>query len=317
MSAIPARQSPPSPAEATGPRVRPIVLVVDDASVERRKAGGLVEESLGWRVAYAEDGVKALEAIRREAPDVVLTDLQMPQMDGLELVKAIRGQYPLLPVVLMTAHGSEEVALQALRHGAASYVPKRSLSRDLAETLEQVVAAARTSLSHQRLLASMTRTESEFSLENDPTLVPALVTLLQETLSGVGLCGESDRVRISIALSEALTNAMYHGNLELRSELRETDEKQYYRLGAERRIQPPFGDRRVFVKMAVSHKDAVFVVRDEGPGFDPATLPDPTDPANLGRVSGRGLLLIQTFMDRVEHNSKGNEITMVKHVQRG
>ncbi len=56
----------------------------------------------------------------------------------------------------------------------------------------------------------------------------------------------------------------------------------------------------------------MFVVRDEGQGFDPALLPDPTDPVNLERVSGRGLLLIQTFMDRVEHNARGNEITMVK-----
>src|SRR5262245_42134375 len=123
---------------------RTTVLVVDDAPVERRKAGGLVEESLGWRVAYAENGVQALEAIKQEAPDIVLTDLQMPEMGGLELVKAIRGHFPTLPVVLMTAHGSEEVAIQALRQGAASYVPKRGLSRDLAQTLEQVLAAART-----------------------------------------------------------------------------------------------------------------------------------------------------------------------------
>jgi len=54
------------------------------------------------------------------------------------------------------------------------------------------------------------------------------------------------------------------------------------------------------------------VVRDDGAGFDRALLPDPTDPTNLERVSGRGLLLINTFMDRVEHNASGNEITMVK-----
>ena len=53
-------------------------------------------------------------------------------------------------------------------------------------------------------------------------------------------------------------------------------------------------------------------VHDEGPGFDPTSLPDPTDPANLARVSGRGLLLIQTFMDKVEFNEQGNRITLFK-----
>ena len=61
-----------------------------------------------------------------------------------------------------------------------------------------------------------------------------------------------------------------------------------------------------------SHREAVYVIRDEGPGFDPTGLPDPTDPSNLERVSGRGLLLIRTFMDEVHHNKAGNEITMVK-----
>ena len=54
----------------------------------------------------------------------------------------------------------------------------------------------------------------------------------------------------------------------------------------------------------------VYVVNDQGPGFDPSTLPDPTDPSNLERIGGRGLMLIRTFMDRVEFNDSGNQITM-------
>ena len=94
--------------------------------------------------------------------------------------------------------------------------------------------------------------------------------------------------------------------------MRETDEKGYYRLAKERRYQEPFRDRRVRVIATLTRDEATFVVRDEGLGFDPSLLPDPTDPSNLGKVSGRGLLLIQTFMDHVEHNPTGNEITMMK-----
>ena len=55
------------------------------------------------------------------------------------------------------------------------------------------------------------------------------------------------------------------------------------------------------------------MVADEGHGFDPNTLPDPTDPANLERVGGRGLLLIRTFMNEVTFNKAGNAITLVKY----
>ncbi|HEX4634034.1 MAG TPA: ATP-binding protein [Gemmatimonadales bacterium] len=123
----------------------------------------------------------------------------------------------------------------------------------------------------------------------------------------------SGLVLLGVALHEALTNAMLHGNLELSSSLREADEKEYYRQSVERRDKEPFAQRRVRVTARYTHRELSFTIRDEGNGFDPALLPDPTDPANLGRVSGRGLLLIQTFMDRVEHNAKGNQITMIKY----
>ena len=65
-----------------------------------------------------------------------------------------------------------------------------------------------------------------------------------------------------------------------------------------------------------SPAEAIYTVRDEGPGYDPSSLPDPTDPANVEKVSGRGLFLIRTFMDQVYHNETGNEITMIKRADR-
>jgi anti-sigma regulatory factor (Ser/Thr protein kinase) len=55
-----------------------------------------------------------------------------------------------------------------------------------------------------------------------------------------------------------------------------------------------------------------FVIRDEGPGFDPASLPDPTDPENIEKACGRGLLLMRTFMDKVDYNRTGNQVTLTK-----
>src|SRR6185437_1261094 len=76
------------------------ILIVDDSSMERHLAGAIVQKIDGWRTLFAADGKEALESLQRQMPDVVLTDMLMPEMDGLELVRAIRSQHPLVPVIL-------------------------------------------------------------------------------------------------------------------------------------------------------------------------------------------------------------------------
>jgi CheY-like chemotaxis protein len=288
------------------------VLVVDDSSVDRHLVGGIVQKLDGWHADFAANGREALAAMEKNLPDLVLTDMLMDEMDGLELVQTVRSRYPSVPVILMTAHGSEDVAIKALQRGAASYVPKKSMARDLDETIEQVYSAAKTGQNQRRILDCLTRQESQFILQNDTTLIPPLVGYLEENVSRLRLCEQSGLVLLGVALHEALTNAILHGNLGVSSDLRESDERKYYRLIQDRQTTAPYRDRRVFVTATLTRKEARFVIRDEGEGFDPGTLPDPTDPSNLGRVTGRGLLLIQTFMDHVEHNETGNEITLVK-----
>jgi anti-sigma regulatory factor (Ser/Thr protein kinase) len=120
-------------------------------------------------------------------------------------------------------------------------------------------------------------------------------------------------INIGIALEEALVNAYYHGCLEVGRDLRDSDHAVWALMVEERRQTAPWCDRRIHLEAAISPQRCTFVVVDEGPGFDPNQLPDPTDPAHLESALGRGLVLISTFMDSVTHNSRGNEITMVKH----
>src|SRR5947199_265730 len=159
------------------------ILVADDSAMDRHLAGGILQKIPNWRVTFAGNGVEALQVLQRDPADLVLTDMLMPEMDGLELVQEIRLKYPSVPVILMTAHGSEDVAIQALQKGAASYVPKKSLARDLGETLDQVLAASQTNRNQRRILESLASLESRFILENDTGLVAPLVGHLEDTLS--------------------------------------------------------------------------------------------------------------------------------------
>jgi CheY-like chemotaxis protein/anti-sigma regulatory factor (Ser/Thr protein kinase) len=288
------------------------VLVVDDALVDRRLAGSVLGKDPAIHVDYANNGVEAIAKLEQQAPDLVITDLIMPEMDGFELVAAVRSRFPLVPVILMTSLGSEETAVKALQHGAASYVPKTAVPRDLLETVRQVLAVSTQRRGQVKLMECLTQSEASFELKNDRTLVGPLVGYLQETVTQLGLCDDAERTRIGVALEEALANALYHGNMEISSELREQDYNAYYALFEERTKLPPYRDRRVRVNARIRRDEAVFVVRDEGNGFDPSLLPDPTDPANLERLSGRGILLMRTFMDEVVYNAAGNEVTMTK-----
>jgi CheY-like chemotaxis protein len=292
------------------------VLIVDDSAVDRRLAQGVLEKNPDLTFLYAVDGADALEQIKISPPDLVLTDLQMPVMSGLELVRHVREKFPLVPVILMTAQGSEEIAVQALASGAASYVPKSRLARELAETVDTVLNTSRAQRHHARMMECVTRNHWTFVLDNDPSLIPAIVDHLQQHITRLKLCDETGRIRVAIALEEALLNALYHGNLELDSDLREEDIRRYYALAEERRREEPYRSRTTHFEANLGLQEMMFVVRDAGPGFTPEFVPDPTDPANLEKASGRGLLLIRTFMDEVRHNERGNEITMVKHRDR-
>jgi CheY-like chemotaxis protein len=288
------------------------ILVVDDSAVDRHRVGGLLGKYPTLTAVYAATGSEALEVIDREAPDAVLTDLRMPGMNGLELVEAIRTKCPSLPVILMTAYGSEDIAALALERGAASYVPKRNLSRQLFETVSNVLEVTQANRGHQRVLEGLRRAEAQFELDNDPGLIPHLVGHLRENLLGMKVCNENEVMRVGMALREALMNAIWHGNLELSSTSPDERGKANEPLIAERCQQPPYRDRRVHLLAKESREEVVYVVRDDGPGFNPSLLPSLRDPATWDKFGDRGLVLIRTFMDEVRYNKNGNEITMIK-----
>src|SRR4029078_2757919 len=100
-------------------------------------------------------GRQALEQLELHLPDLVVTDMMMPNMNGLELVSEVKEQYPMTPLILMTSQRSEEIAVQALQKGAASYVPKRALGSDLLETVERVLAASQEVRRRARLIGRL------------------------------------------------------------------------------------------------------------------------------------------------------------------
>ncbi|QDU40891.1 Adenylate cyclase 2 [Maioricimonas rarisocia] len=294
----------------------PEILVADDSPFDRSVARRVISAMDGWTACFVDDGSEAIELLARHEFDLVLTDLVMPRINGLELLEHIQANAIAVPVVVMTSQGSEEIAVQALQTGAANYIQKKRVVRELAQVLESVITAARTDRAREMLLQHLAGGVFQFALPNDRTLLSAAISFLQESAAQLGHVPRNELTRLGIALEEALSNAMIHGNLEVYSQLREHDNDAYERLIAERCNEVPYCDRRVFISSQFEPDRLIVTVRDEGLGFDAALVPDPTDAENLFRPSGRGLMLIHAFMDSVTHNEMGNEITMVKHFTR-
>ncbi len=289
-----------------------LVLVVDDSPVQQTQIQMVLERD-GYRVSLANDGLDALRAIEQERPDIVVTDLQMPNMNGLELVSEIKARYPNIPVILATAVGSETIASAALQKGASSYVPKSDVATGLSPIVYQVLSLSQSARTQREIASRVQNLEITLKIENDETLVPTVIARLEQAATEVDFCNEMLWMQIAMALDESLVNAILHGNLEVSSELRQVDDgKPFVDMVNHRKTLEPYMDRRVHVSMKVDRERATFVIADDGPGFDVSSLPDPTDPANLEKAGGRGLLLIHSFMDSVAHNEKGNQITMTK-----
>ena len=292
----------------------PTLLVVDDVATDRLRIAGLAACWMNSSVLQAADGATALAMIEQYQPDIVLTDLHMPEMNGLQLVEAIRDQYPYIPVILMTADGSEEIAAMALQKGAASYVPKRNLVQNLERTLQQVHVTARDAQIQSDIMHQIQSTKTEMILYNDRQLIRSTVGLLVSFLRCMPLGDETERMRTGIAIEEALLNAYYHGNFDVTS-VEGATPQTYEAIAAARTADRDYGQRRIYIFADISRERAIFVIRDQGQGFDPT-------PFLSGRIKPlndrhRGIQLMSTIMDEVTYNLTGNEVTMTRNAITG
>jgi CheY-like chemotaxis protein len=222
------------------------LLIVDDSPMDSHLARSLLEKQFSERIKFAVNGWEALEQIEEQLPLIVITDLQLPEMDGLQLTERIHERFPTVPVLL--------IAAEALARGAVDYVPKSMLATELCRAVSSVLAVSKGGTRDQAVQRYLSREEFQFDLDNDPALITPLVLQLQDSVRLMGLVGETQGMRLAKALTEALRNAMFHGNLELTTE--EWDAVRPAPANADivkQRMQDPlYGRRQVIVTASVT-----------------------------------------------------------------
>ncbi len=173
----------------------PLILIVDD---ERSNLESLqkIFAREGWRVALAESGAQALEALRLEPVSVVVTDLMMPGMGGEDLLRAVRAISPETEVVLMTAYGTVEAAVSAMKQGAYDFIAKPVRRHAIVKSVRQALEKASLVAENRALrarLAGLLEESPGGLMGNAPGFRSALDTLRQAapTSATILLHGES------------------------------------------------------------------------------------------------------------------------------
>ena len=172
---------------------RGAVVVADDEESARISLGQILRED-GYHVLLASDGEEALRLVAAEQPDVLLTDLRMPGMDGHELLSRVRQGYPEVAVVIMTAHGTIRSAVQALREGAEDYLTKPVDVEEVEHLLDQLLKRRKLQ-AETRLLRE--RLDEKYRFENiigrSPEMVEVfrMVEQVAPTQASVLITGES------------------------------------------------------------------------------------------------------------------------------
>jgi serine/threonine-protein kinase RsbW len=236
---------------------------------------------LGYSVKTIENRDEAVALDEIEEFDVVITDLD--NVDKIpEAVQNDDSDNSCLPEV-ETDKTTEHI--RAFKICATSYRRENYDETELKNLFELILNYKAQYVDRAETIKDL-REKIEFEFPSALSLMHSVLSYLTKRVEKLGVIDAEDS-HLFIALDEAFVNAVKHGN----------------------QFNP---EKNVRISVDVSPKEASFTFEDEGEGFDVAKIPDPRDPDNLFKTSGRGVLIIHNVMDAVQYNERGNRITMIK-----
>lgn len=285
------------------------LLVIDPC---RDTQARIVEhvQGRGFSVISAADPASAMAMIDLTAPDIILTDLFMPEGNGLALTKAMRVRHEPCPVIVMADAHSEPTVVQALRAGAIDFLHKPVSVEELAHALQRARHMLPADLAET---PGVHRSEYRLIVDSNPAHIPGIVSWLIKTTALT--LPETRRLQLRGTLQELLFNAMEHGNLEIfyREKQQALSEGRYDALLSQRLSTPRLRDRTVTVHVRHDKRDKTLEYRiaDEGNGFKWRSLLNRSlESCRSEDANGRGIFLARSFFPHLRYNDAGNEVVV-------
>jgi FixJ family two-component response regulator len=299
-----------------------VLFVDDEADIRDSFAQRFAKQ---YQIRVAANGNEALPVLKGDHDiTVVVTDIRMPGMTGLELIANAKGLDPDLGFIVISGHGDTDDVITAFRLGARNFLRKPYRFAELERAIDEEGQRYGQAREQRARLAEergadrvLTRMDGlTFDLPTRLEWVNPVTVRLISVFAAMGICNEETRFNVALGLVEILTNAVEHGNLGIsgaeKVKLKAQGENIYQTEVQRRMALPECAGRKVRVHATCDRNQATVQVTDEGNGFAFDDLPDPTDPENLFKPSGRGILLARTFLDKVEYQGHGNSVVLVK-----
>jgi DNA-binding response OmpR family regulator len=292
------------------------ILIVDDEQIIRNVLKRKLEQSTSYNVFTADDGEPALEIFRKENIDLVISDLLMVRMNGIELLRNLKQIDHKVPVIIITGYGTLDDAIEAIKLGAEDFIKKPFDISEVIATIEKTFKKQEEEADQRAIIKHIAKEDVELEIPTDFEFLNKVINYIFSHLKARWLVGSEDLHDVKVCLYEALYNALEHGSLEISEDEKVTileQGQQAYKEFLLARLQDErYKDKKIHVALWISPTDMRVSIRDEGPGFDATKRINNMNTEELFKSSGRGLLLINSLMDEVGFNDTGNQITMLK-----
>lgn len=255
------------------------ILIIDDHD-DLATALEEVFAHVGHSVKVLKERSEALGMTDIESYDIVITDLDVVPNGPIAVMN---GDAPTCLPKVVSIDSDEHI--KAFKFCAANFRRDEFDEAELKDIVATVLDYKIRFVDTAEHVAEM-HENIEFELPSAISLMHIVLEYLMKRVEKLGVI-KPEQSNLFVALDEAFVNAVKHGN--------KYDAQKLVRITAE-----------------VSKHEARFTIEDEGEGFDVKNIPDPLDPENLFKTSGRGVLFIYNIMDEVKYNDRGNRLTMVK-----
>ncbi|HLP45211.1 MAG TPA: SpoIIE family protein phosphatase [Candidatus Kapabacteria bacterium] len=263
-----------------------------------------------YEVILAETGNEGIDKFREFLPDIVISDMRLPDKNGNIVVKEIKDIDKNVPIIIITGYSDHQLILSAMKNGAVDLLKKPFKPNDLKYLINKIETLFRKI--KVKLSASFVQWEKRhIIIKNDINIIRSVVDFIFSNLDYIS----EDASFMKIGLQELLINAIEHGNLDISNMEKQEllDRGDYNRVLKERMQQPEFREKFVDIKIFSTPEYLKITLEDMGKGFDPSQIPDPENPENFLKESGKGILMAIHAFDKVEYNTVGNGVTLIKY----